>query len=49
VYSRVLPLAFGAAISPTILASAVLVLGSEQRAVASGAPYALGTTVVRVV
>jgi threonine/homoserine/homoserine lactone efflux protein len=47
-YTRVLPLAFGAAISPTILASAVLVLASKQRAVARGALYALGTMVVLV-
>jgi hypothetical protein len=48
VYSRVLPLAFGAAISPTILATAVLVLASPHRAVLRGALYTLGTLVVLV-
>jgi threonine/homoserine/homoserine lactone efflux protein len=47
-YTRVLPLAFGAAISPTILATAVLVLASRHRAVARGALYTLGTMVVLV-
>jgi threonine/homoserine/homoserine lactone efflux protein len=46
VYTRVLPLAFGAAISPTILATAVLVLASPRRPVARGALYTLGTIVV---
>lgn len=43
---RVLPLALGAAISPTIVAAAVLVLASRTRPVARGAMFTLGTIVV---
>ena len=43
---RVLPLALGAAVSPTIVAAAVLVLASRTRPVARGAMFTLGTVVV---
>ena len=44
--SRVLPLALGAAISPTVLAIGLLILCSPKRPVARGAAFATGVLII---
>jgi len=46
--ARVLPLAVGAAISPTVLTAGVLILCSKRRPVARGAVFTVGVLVVLV-